>query len=171
MRKNVKGLGKWVETGLAVGDLYSSLRAEASDEARLRNKYFNRAKEAIMRGDSVAAKRLGAEGRAANERMKALHEKAADAIFAARNPSGRDAIDLHGLHVAEAIDRLPKALMSASGPSVRILTGTGHHTKGSKSYARLRPAVMKWLKENSYTFRELPDSNRYVGALLVQLGR
>lgn len=161
----------WVSTGQSVGELYQSLRAEAADEARLRNKYFDRAAAAFKRNDGATAKRLGALGREANERMKKLHRQAADAIFEARNPvSVRDVVDLHGLHVSEALERLPGALERAGPGEVRILTGTGHHTKGT-GRARLRPAVKKWLQERGYMFEEVMDANEYVGSFKVEMGR
>lgn len=55
--------GHWVATGESVRLLYESLRAEAADEASVRNTYFDGAAAAIRRGDGLAAKRLGALGR------------------------------------------------------------------------------------------------------------
>lgn len=99
--------------------------------------------------------------------MKALHHRAADAIFEARNPPGvHGQIDLHGLHVAEAIERLPVALESTTASRVRVLTGSGHHTKGT-GRARLRPAVRSWLERHGYVFEEVQDSNAHVGAFVV----
>lgn len=161
----------WVSTGQSVGHMYQSLRAEAAEEARLRNKYFDRAAAAFKKNDGATAKRLGALGREANERMKELHRQAAQAIFEARNPPHvTDVVDLHGLHVSEALERLPAALEKAPPGILRILTGTGHHTKGT-GRARLRPAVKKWLQENRYFFEEVMDANEYVGSFKVEIGR
>lgn len=161
----------WVTTGQSVGQLYQALRAEAAEEARLRNKYFDRAAAAFKRNDGASAKRLGALGREANERMKELHKRAAEAIFEARNPPNvTDVVDLHGLHVSEALERLPAALEKAPPGTLRILTGTGHHTKGT-GRARLRPAVKKWLQDNEYFFEEVIDANEYVGSFKVEIAR
>lgn len=162
----------WVSTGKSVGELYTRLRAEAGEEARLRNRYFDRATAAFRKGDGAAARKLGILGREANERMKELHRRAADAIFEARNPIGMRGgrvVDLHGLHVSEALERLPRMLEGAEG-EVRILTGTGHHTKGT-GRARLRPAVRKWLSENGYVFEEVMDANEFVGSFRVEAAR
>lgn len=162
---------RWVATGKSVGQLYQSLRAEAAEEARLRNRYFDRAAAAFKRNDGATAKRLGALGREANERMKELHRRAADAIFEARNPVHvTDVVDLHGLHVSEALERLPAAIERAPTGILRVLTGTGHHTKGT-GRARLRPAVKKWLQDNRYFFEEVVDANEYVGGFKVEIGR
>lgn len=159
----------WVSTGQSVAALYQELRQEAAEQASVRNKFFDRANVAYKRGDGAAAKRYGAQGRDANSRMKALHKKAADAIFQARNlPSDSHVVDFHGLHVNEALERLPAAIARAGGEKVRILTGTGHHTKGT-GRARLRPAVKKWLQHNAYFFEEVVDANEFVGSFIVDL--
>ncbi|CAN8063113.1 unnamed protein product [Agarophyton chilense] len=158
----------WVSTGRSVAELYEELRAEAAEQASIRNKYFDRAAAAFKRNDGATAKKMGALGREANERMKELHRKAANAIFATRNPPHvHDVIDLHGLHVNEAIERLPSALEGKKG-RVRILTGTGHHTKGT-GRARLRPAVKKWLQDNDFFFEEVVDVNEFVGSFIVDI--
>lgn len=161
----------WVSTGQSVGHMYQSLRAKAAEEARLRNKYFDRAAAAFKKNDGATAKRLGALGREANERMKELHRQAAQAIFKARNPRHvPDIVDLHGLHVSEALERLPLAMEKAPPGILRIVTGTGHHTKGT-GRARLRPAVKTWLQENGYFFEEVIDANEYVGSFKVEIVR
>lgn len=159
----------WVMTGQSVGMLYEALRAEAAQQASIRNKYFDRAASAFKKGDGANAKKWSALGKDANERMKDLHRKAANAIFEARNPEGvSDVIDLHGLHVSEAVERLPAALDKAQAGKIRILTGTGHHTKGT-GRARLRPAVKKWLQDNGFFFEEVVDANEYVGSFIVDV--
>ena len=49
-------------------------------------------------------------------------------------------LDLHGLHVAEAINVLQRELpnFKAAGRVVHILVGTGHHTKERVGGARYR---------------------------------
>lgn len=65
-------------------------------------------------------------------------------------------IDLHGLHVSEAIHVLKRdlaMLRSAAARSgeqrlqVYICVGTGHHTRGSRTPARLPTAVQRYLLE------------------------
>lgn len=161
----------WVPTGQSVGALYEALRSEAGEQACIRNKYYDRATTAFKKGDGASAKKLSALGKEANERMKELHRKAADAIFEARNPPGStDVIDLHGLHVPEALERLPISLQKAESGKVRVVTGSGHHTRGT-GRARLRPAVNKWLQENGYYFEEVVDVNDYVGSFVVDLDK
>lgn len=64
-------------------------------------------------------------------------------------------IDLHGLHVSEAIHVLKRelALLRSTARSmeqrlqVYICVGTGHHTRGSRTPSRLPIAVQRYLLE------------------------
>lgn len=65
-------------------------------------------------------------------------------------------IDLHGLHVSEAIHRLRNELSILRNAArsqdqrlqVYICVGTGHHTKGSRTPARLPVAVEQYLLQD-----------------------
>lgn len=93
-------------------------------------------------------------------------------FFFPRNPIGPELqsygrgqerlIDLHGLHVSEAIHILKQELSflrstarSAVQPlQVLICVGTGHHTKGSRTPARLPIAVERFLLEEGLEYKE-----------------
>ncbi|ERN11311.1 hypothetical protein AMTR_s00024p00246600 [Amborella trichopoda] len=155
-------LAPWLETGDTVAKMYSDLREEARDHARLRNAYFEQARDAYLIGNKALAKELSLKGQWHNMKMKAAHGKAKDAIFQQRNPSPSEShtraqerlIDLHGLHVNEAIHLLKHELAIIRNTArtasrrlqVLILVGTGHHTKGSRP-ARLPIAVERYLIE------------------------
>jgi DNA-nicking Smr family endonuclease len=85
-------------------------------------------------------------------------------------------VDLHGLHIAEVTEQvLPYALEQYSDRAlVRVVTGTGHHSKGSGTAAggmgRLEAAVRDWLEANGVAFRILRDSNGQGGQFLVETG-
>ncbi|XP_010273848.1 PREDICTED: polyadenylate-binding protein-interacting protein 7 [Nelumbo nucifera] len=155
----------WLETGEAVANMYSELRGEARDHARLRNACFEQARQAYLIGNKALAKELSAKGQLHNAHMKAAHEKAQEAIYRQRNPVSPEfqgyrrgqeqMIDLHGLHVSESIRVLKQELsiLRAAARSneqrlqVYICVGTGHHTKGSRTPARLPVAVERYLLE------------------------
>ena len=92
--------------------------------------------------------------------MKAAHERAAAFIFQERNNSnvqgGTPMLDLHGLHVAEAINVLRRELpnFKAAGRVVHILVGTGHHTKERVGGARLPSAVAEYLQNERIRYWE-----------------
>ncbi|KAI4316451.1 hypothetical protein L6164_024429 [Bauhinia variegata] len=156
----------WLETGDAVANMYSELREEARDHARIRNAYFEQARQAYLIGNKALAKELSVKGQLHNMHMKAAHGKAQESIYRQRNPvapetlqgNGRGherMIDLHGLHVTEAIHVLKHELSTLRSTAraaeqrlqVYICVGTGHHTRGSRTPARLPIAVQRYLLE------------------------
>jgi len=166
---------RWVETGASVSALYAQLRGEARDHVRLRNACFQNATLAYLSGDGAAAKRLAAEGRRHAAAMFAAHRCAAEATFESRNGGGAEEgkvplLDLHGLHAAEAVGVLRArlaALRAQRGPGsvVHVLVGTGHHTVGEKTAARLPVAVMALVRDEL----RLRSRQRTAGLLEVTL--
>ncbi|KAJ0090128.1 hypothetical protein Patl1_13742 [Pistacia atlantica] len=199
-------------------NMYSELREEAHDHARLRNAYFDQARQAYLIGNKALAKELSVKGQLHNMQMKAAHGRAQESIYrqryetsllfllyldpdkltcmtgdwakveGLRHPSiimkgcnlivgfvlfhcflwavfrnpvemqgrGQDRmIDLHGLHVSEAIHVLKHELSVLRSTAraaeqrlqVYICVGTGHHTKGSRTPVRLPIAVQRYLLE------------------------
>ncbi|KAI4337203.1 hypothetical protein L6164_015648 [Bauhinia variegata] len=164
-RGSARAAPVWLETGDAVANMYSELREEARDHARIRNAYFEQARQAYLIGNKALAKELSVKGQLHNMHMKAAHGKAQEAIYRQRNPvaaemqgNGRGherTIDLHGLHVNEAIHVLKHELSVLRSTAraaeqrlqVYICVGTGHHTRGSRTPARLPIAVQRYLLE------------------------
>ncbi|XP_022636640.1 polyadenylate-binding protein-interacting protein 7 isoform X1 [Vigna radiata var. radiata] len=162
----------WLETGDAVANMYSELREEARDHACLRNAYFEQARQAYLIGNKALAKELSAKGQLHNMHMKAAHGKAQESIYRQRNAvasemqgNGRGherIIDLHGLHAGEAIHVLKHelsvlkstAIAAEQRLQVYICVGTGHHTRGSRTPARLPIAVQRFLLEEGIDFTE-----------------
>lgn len=151
----------WLETGEAVANMYSDMREEARDHARVRNAYFEQARQAYLIGNKALAKELSLKGQLHNMQMKSAHGKAQDSIYRQRNPGNPDGrgqeriIDLHGLHVTEALHILKRELSVLRNAArsadqrlqVYICVGTGHHTRGSRTPARLPIAVQRYLLE------------------------
>ncbi|PWA65556.1 hypothetical protein CTI12_AA334920 [Artemisia annua] len=171
-RSSSRSAPVWLETGDAVANMYSEMRGEARDHARLRNTYFEQARQAYLVGHKALAKELSVKGQLHNMQMKAAHEKAQESIYYQRNPISPDMqgngrgqeriIDLHGLHVSEAIHVLKRDLMTLRNIArstdqrmqVFICVGTGHHTKGSRTPARLPIAVQRYLLEEEADYSE-----------------
>ncbi|XP_024967920.1 polyadenylate-binding protein-interacting protein 7 isoform X2 [Cynara cardunculus var. scolymus] len=165
-RNSSRSAPVWLETGEAVANMYSEMRGEARDHARLRNAYFEQARQAYLVGYKALAKELSVKGQLHNMQMKAAHGKAQESIYRQRNPvspsmqgNGRGGqerlIDLHGLHVTEAIHVLKRDLTMLRNVArsadqhlqVYICVGTGHHTRGTRTPARLPVAVQRYLLE------------------------
>lgn len=158
---------EWVETGAAVSQMYAKNREEARDYARVRNVCYEQATNAYLSGNKALAKELSRQGREAAAKMSEAHEFAASSIYDSRGGGKDGVIDLHGLHVAEAISLLRRELsrLRSSGyMHAQILVGTGHHTVGSRTPSRLPIAVETFLHEQRMGFSE-PQS----GLLQVRL--
>ncbi|KAH8939509.1 hypothetical protein BDL97_15G040500 [Sphagnum fallax] len=171
----------WLDTGDSVATMYTDMREEARDHARVRNAYFDQARQAYLSGNKALAKELSAKGQWHNEQMKAAHSKAGEAIFWQRNANvyGNNSnttgqarlLDLHGLHVNEAIPALKREIAqlrlnvrsTRQREQIFICVGTGHHTKGSRTPARLPIAVQQYLAEEEH----LPFTETQPGMLRV----
>ncbi|XP_052209772.1 polyadenylate-binding protein-interacting protein 7 isoform X2 [Diospyros lotus] len=77
----------WLDTGESVANMYSEMRDEARDHARLRNAYFEQARQAFLIGNKALAKELSVKGQLHNMHMKAAHGKAQESIFRQRTVS------------------------------------------------------------------------------------
>lgn len=152
------------------------------------------ATQAYLAGDRRLARELGTKGRWHGEQMAAAHQSAASQLFAQRNPgmaggigdganhggpatatrgggsagSGVQTVDLHGLHVSEALQQLESLLDKArhgSGSSqqrrLRVVVGVGQH---GKVPARLPVAVRRYLQDHG-----VPFSEPYAGLLDIKL--
>lgn len=126
-------------------------------------------------GNKALAKSLSTQGHELNAKMKEYHYLAASEIFDARNPPNQiymdRLLDLHGLHVVEAVELLAHMLPKLGDEgldSIYVVTGSGHHSK-SHGNSRLLPAVEQFLTAEGYRFNAVPDGNGYVGMLLVDL--
>jgi hypothetical protein len=127
-------------------------------------------------GNRSLARSLSAQGHEYNVRMKRCHYNAALQIFESRNPKSQiyhdRVMDLHGLHVAEAVEFLSAMLATLADDgieSIHVVTGSGHHSKGSTGNARLLPAVERFLATEGYQFSPVADRRGYVGMLMVDL--
>ncbi|EXB74914.1 hypothetical protein L484_018623 [Morus notabilis] len=159
-RGSARAAPVWLETGDAV-----VLSLENPLTVYHMNGQTYCARQAYLVGNKALAKELSVKGQLHNMHMKAAHGKAQDSIYRLRNPvapemqgNGRGQermIDLHGLHVSEAIHILKHELSVLRSTAraaeqrlqVYICVGTGHHTRGSRTPARLPIAVQRYLLE------------------------
>eukprot|EP00041_Stephanoeca_diplocostata_P010562 m.168340 g.168340 ORF g.168340 m.168340 type:complete len:622 (-) comp18202_c0_seq1:207-2072(-) len=176
---------QWVRTGTVLGIEYDTYRADAIKHAEARNRYFQEARSAFLRGDKKGAKELSRRGRHHDACMREQHALAADSLFqsrnggaASRNPD--NVVDLHGLHVDEALIYLERTLNTLSHSTrlsqvpqhqyCYVVTGTGHHSShkhlGNRQQQRLEPAVTKYLIDNGYRWRKVRQKGDLHGGML-----
>ncbi|KAI9293228.1 hypothetical protein K502DRAFT_325424 [Neoconidiobolus thromboides FSU 785] len=156
LEKRIKGIPKrpevivpWVETGSAVSQIYLDYRSKAIELAKIRNSYFEKARSGYLNNKMDTAKQNSLEGQKYNLLMKEQHRLAAKAILQNRKGKDKNVLDLHGLHVNEALSVLEESIQFLRNDKVigkdnllYIIIGSGHH---SKQNARLLPNVLDYL--------------------------
>ncbi|KAK9837791.1 hypothetical protein WJX74_005148 [Apatococcus lobatus] len=133
-------------------DPYWQLRRPALRLTREWQRLLRRAAASYSLDDHHSARALAAEARGVRERAMAAHTAAAAAIQAANNKDkGPWELDLHGLHVSEAIDAVAARInecrslqSSISSPNkLRIIVGKGNHSSlGEASLPRVIAGVL-----------------------------
>ncbi|XP_032079865.1 NEDD4-binding protein 2 isoform X2 [Thamnophis elegans] len=142
---------------------YKDFRAEAFLHQQQRQECLRKAGEAYRMGMKPVAAFYVQQGQLHEEKMKEANEDAAQQIFETVNASKLpiNLLDLHGLHVDEALGHLSRVLQEktkeyslAGGiPYLYVITGRGNHSQGG--VARIKPAVMKYLTSHKFRFTEI----------------
>ena len=99
-----------------------------------------------------------------------MHQQAADNIFTERNSESRlksGILDLHGLHDNECIPILTRTLSQYKGPVLKVITGTGHHSR--LGYASIEPAIRQYLQSTSYRYAQGKMSDGRGGLFTIYL--
>ncbi|XP_071478990.1 uncharacterized protein [Diadema antillarum] len=145
---------------------YDDYRAEASLHYRQRNECFKKAAKAYHSGQKELALHYSTQGRLHSMQLKEANVRAAALIVQQRRQeTGEDKLDLHNLHLEEALQVLQEVLMEKEqqwgrrrvdhgSPSqnryLEVVTGRGKHSHGGM--AKLRPAVETFLQQRGYRF-------------------
>jgi hypothetical protein len=122
-----------VATGAELTRLYEASRAEARERMEKRAECYRLAAHAYAAGNRSQAQALSREARAHSEAMAEADSRAAAAIYRSRNNfSGSSFVDLHGLHVKEAIKLLTSIIderrAQRQGGALKVCTGVGKHS-------------------------------------------
>ncbi|XP_048053639.1 NEDD4-binding protein 2 [Megalobrama amblycephala] len=141
---------------------YEDFRTEATVQRRQQIESFNKAAEAHRQGRKDVASFYAQQGHMHGEKMREANHRAAMQIFQRVNASllPQNILDLHGLHVDEALYHLSNVLTEKNlecrqglcRPQLSIITGRGNHSQGG--VARIRPAVLDYLKNQHYSYTE-----------------
>ncbi|XP_023685409.2 NEDD4-binding protein 2 isoform X1 [Paramormyrops kingsleyae] len=141
---------------------YEDFRAEAALQRKKQQECFSKAADAYRQGRKQVASFYSQQGHLHGQKMKEANHRAAVQIFERVNSSllPQNVLDLHGLHVDEALYHLGTVLegktaewqQGGCGPQLTVITGRGNHSHGG--VARIRPAVIDYLSSNSYRYSE-----------------
>ncbi|CAH6891157.1 NEDD4-binding protein 2 isoform X3 [Phodopus roborovskii] len=142
---------------------YDDYRAEAFLHQQKRMECYSKAKEAYRMGKKNVATFYAQQGSLHEQKMKEANHLAAVEIFEKVNASllPQNVLDLHGLHVDEAIEHLTAVLQrkteefkqNGGKPYLSVITGRGNHSQGG--VARIKPAVIKYLTSHCFRFSEI----------------
>ena len=144
------------------------LRQKASIHAENRNSYFAQSQAAYRAGNKGLAKELSDKGKEEQALMDQFNAAAANMFLDRNNKStSTDEIDLHGLHVKEAIAVVEEKLKEAKREKKKFLVfivGVGNHSAGG--VVKLKPAIEKLMEQ--YCLACTPGVPRK-GCLYVEL--
>ncbi|XP_041485019.1 uncharacterized protein LOC121431528 [Lytechinus variegatus] len=138
---------------------YEDYRAEATLHFKQRDECFKKAAKAYHSGQKELAVYYSNQGRLHSMKLKEANRRAAEMMLKQRkHETGANKLDLHNLHVEEALEALQEVLFEREeqirhGTPQRyleVVTGRGRHSKGG--VARLKPAVEKFLEQKGYRF-------------------
>ncbi|XP_015687441.1 NEDD4-binding protein 2 [Protobothrops mucrosquamatus] len=142
---------------------YEDFRAEAFLHQQQRQECLRKAGEAYRMGMKPVAAFYVQQGQFHEQKMKEANQDAAQQIFEKVNASKLpiNLLDLHGLHVDEALGHLSRVLrekttecsLAGGVPYLYVITGRGNHSQGG--VARIKPAVMKYLTSHKFRFTEI----------------
>ncbi|XP_053886015.1 NEDD4-binding protein 2 isoform X3 [Malaclemys terrapin pileata] len=142
---------------------YDDFRAEAFLHQQKKQECLKKAEEAYRMGMKPVATFYAQQGRLHEQKMKEANHDAAVQIFEKVNASllPENVLDLHGLHVDEAINHLSRVLQEKSHeykqtggkPYLCVITGRGNHSQGG--VARIKPAAIKYLTSHNFRFTEI----------------
>lgn len=138
---------------------FEDYRGEATLHHKLRQECFQKAQEAYRKGLKQVASFYSQQGHLHTQKLKEADMRASEQILEDRHSDleTKMTLDLHGLHVDEAVAALDKILPEKEREKYKshliIVTGRGRHSH--HGVPRLRPAVLAYLQKHQYSFTEL----------------
>ncbi|KAG1816050.1 uncharacterized protein BJ212DRAFT_208249 [Suillus subaureus] len=121
---------------------HKSLRSKAIQEGDHMRKCFKERDEAKARNERQRAKELTQRGKAHEVNMILLNKEASAKIFQENNQNRRNEVDLHGLHVPEALSYFDISVQKARDleeSSLCVIVGKGNHSDNNAP--KIKPAI------------------------------
>lgn len=126
------------------------MRFQASQHAVKRGELLGQSQAAYQRGDKALAKKLSDQGKAEGRLMEECNAAAAEAYFTENNRKhDRFTMDLHGLHVDEAVARVEARIAECQRTRqdhLVVIFGRGNHSKDHVQ--KLKPAMERLIAEH-----------------------
>jgi DNA-nicking Smr family endonuclease len=152
-------------------EVISRVRAHERQLFSKKQQLFEAASNAYKKGQGAEAKRLSRTAHQTDEKYRRARQEASVTILHLRNHGKpADTLDLHGQYVEEALSFTKQRLKELRNinnaqrtSSLLIITGAGHHSEDGR--AKIRPAVLNFLRKKGYSFKEEGP-----GAFRVHLG-
>ncbi|CAL8460679.1 g210 [Coccomyxa elongata] len=147
-------------------------RRTAAVHRSARDVFSQAATEAHQQGQRELARELVNKCREHEKLAVEARFRANEAAFDGSNCNllNRWKVDLHGLHVDEALRVLETHLITLGGLGhpggilLQVIVGLGRHSVGG--VARILPAVVRYLTDAGYNFREEPNNAGVICVLL-----
>ena len=137
-----------------LSDEAAAERKRADDLRREKDRLFDEAN----RASGPKRHQMLEAAHAKKRQLEAEEKAAAQRIFKRKNTGyGLEQMDLHGLHLDEAMEKVRERLRRLEAgdvASVELITGAGHHSEGNK--AKLKPAVEALLQQKASTLSYEP---------------
>ncbi|KAA6417051.1 MAG: hypothetical protein FRX49_12993 [Trebouxia sp. A1-2] len=141
--------------------------------SQARDTYFAAAQVAFEKGNREAAQELTGKGKEHAHLAKEARQRANQAAYDSCNVSvtNRFKVDLHGLHVEEALQVLEQHLLSLGGLGcpggilLQVITGIGKHSTNGRP--KILPAVIRYLSDAGHRFSEAVGNS---GIIDVSIG-
>lgn len=131
-------------------DIWDDIRSEALIWAGKRDKAFRSSQKAYRRGDKEKAKTDSNLGKYYKRQCDEANKIAADEIFYHMNENRPlTEIDLHGLYVYEAMEKLEQRIIDALDNRIRhldVIVGQGNH---SDDGPKIKPSVVEFARNNN----------------------
>lgn len=150
-------------------EIWHYYRKEATKWAIKRDQSFRSSQNAYNRGDGLKAKNDSNLGKHYKKLCDEANKSAANAIFIQMNENRPlTEIDLHGLFVNEAIEKLEDRVIYAINNGVHeldVIVGQGHH---SEDGPKIKPSVVMFAENNNIPYI---INERNAGCIQLIFGR